>query len=211
MRLSLRGESVPFHLFPALPTFFFRKADDMITKRFLGILCILALAGFSTADDNIKNLGYNISHDDVGSELMVQRVKVQTGVDGSATDVSTAAPLPARLEPLSLSDFTSTGTSPIDLTWDPGAEAEIHQVQLTLTGATGTSQSLTLKLNAVDGVLFGTTFLGGTDGDMTGEGSLVYDPPERPIHLTDGSKLDVDWLEDSTTTWALKIKFMLVP
>lgn len=183
----------------------------MTTKRFLGILCILALAGFSTADDNIKNLGYNISHDDVGSELMVQRVKVQSGADGSATDVSTAAPLPARLEPLSLSDFTSTGTSPVSVTWDPGAEAEVHQIQFTLTGATGTSQSLTVKLDAVDGAFFDTTFLGGTDGDMTGEGSIVYDPPGGPLHLTDGSKLAITWIEDSTTTWALKIKFKLVP
>ncbi len=183
----------------------------MQTRNFLGFIGLLALAVLLTGADNIDNGFGNIAYDDVGGELMVQRVKLQVGADGSATDLSLVAPLPVRPMGTVLLDFTSTGTSPVNLTWNPSAAAEVHQIQFTLTGATGTSQSLTVVLNAVDGPLFAPTFLGGTDGDMTGLGSLVYTPPERPLHLSNGSKLDIDWPEDSGTTWALKIKYLNIP
>ena len=39
--------------------------------------------------------GATIAADDIGAGVLVQRVKVTHGVDGTATDVSAAAPLPA--------------------------------------------------------------------------------------------------------------------
>ena len=51
------------------------------------------------ADNTVLNTGTGgdtISTDDIGAGVKVQRVKVQYGVDGSATDVSATAPLPVQ-------------------------------------------------------------------------------------------------------------------
>lgn len=49
-----------------------------------------------------------ISTDDLGGGVKVQRIKVQFGVDGAASDVAPANPLPARV--------SSDGTNPVDAT-----------------------------------------------------------------------------------------------
>ena len=52
------------------------------------------------ADNTLLNAGSGgdtISTDDLGGGVKVQRVKVQFGVDGSATDVAAAAPLPIQI------------------------------------------------------------------------------------------------------------------
>lgn len=51
-----------------------------------------------------------ISTDDLGSGVKVQRVKVQHGADGSATDVSTASPMP-----VDLTNVTSTAPLAVDI------------------------------------------------------------------------------------------------
>lgn len=55
------------------------------------------------ADNTILNAGAGgdtVSTDDIGGGVKVQRVKAQFGGDGSATDVSTANPLPTAQYPV---------------------------------------------------------------------------------------------------------------
>jgi hypothetical protein len=54
--------------------------------------------------------GATLSTDDVGG-VHVQRVKIQTGADGSATDVSTAAPLPVTASALPLPTGAATAAN----------------------------------------------------------------------------------------------------
>lgn len=60
--------------------------------------------------------GTTISTDDVGSGVQVQRVKVQFGVDGSATDCSASSPLPSAVpEGTASGSLTATGSVTLTL------------------------------------------------------------------------------------------------
>lgn len=66
------------------------------------------------ADNTLLNAGTGgdtISTDDIGGSVKVQRVKVQYGADGSATDVSSTTPLPAYVPDITASgSLTSTAS-----------------------------------------------------------------------------------------------------
>lgn len=69
------------------------------------------------ADNTTINAGSGgdvISTDDVGGGVKVQRVKIQHGADGSATDVSTASPLPVSDAGSTLSIDDGSGSITVD-------------------------------------------------------------------------------------------------
>jgi uncharacterized protein YfaP (DUF2135 family) len=71
-----------------------------------------------------SGVGDVISTDDLGTKK-VQRVKVQHGADGSATDVSTASPLPAVLQTAQVADG---GTLPATGVQVGGTDGSVFQV-----------------------------------------------------------------------------------
>lgn len=88
------------------------------------------------ADNTVINAGSGgptISADDVGAGLLVQRVKVQYGADGSATDVAAATPLP--VDPTKQQTLSGTLTA--------------NGQSLTMTGLTG--GSVTVFVNGTYG------------------------------------------------------------
>lgn len=114
------------------------------------------------ADNSVQNGTDTISTDDIGGSVKVQRVKVQYGADGSATDVAAATPLPVTIpQGTATGNITTqnlvpagvaTAASAVEVTVDESASVAI-QITGTYTGA--------LSLQAtVDGTNWVT--LGGT-------------------------------------------------
>lgn len=98
---------------------------------------------------NPGSSGDLISTDSLGGspEVKVQRVKVQHGADGSATDASTAAPLPVVTEPAQVSGASSPlwkvysgtvagGEDTLDFNADLGRDARSFALEATAGDAT---------------------------------------------------------------------------
>lgn len=143
------------------------------------------------ADNTQLNVGTGgdlLSTDDIGSGVKVQRVKVQYGADGSATDVSATAPLPAVQTPTSaaLSIVAGSGTrtsSAIDLLGYPwwygvwtsvGATSTAINVQYSPDNSTWNSIS-NLNIDMFDGTNW-TTRTQANLGGSTATGTIFFSP-----------------------------------
>lgn len=98
--------------------------------------------------------GTTIAADDIGGVLH-QRVKISQGADGSATDVSSAAPLQVTLE--------NTGANSTPVVVDLGANNDVTVTSGTITAVTAITNALPAGTNAI----------GKTGHDITGIGHGV--------------------------------------
>lgn len=156
------------------------------------------------ADNTILNPGVGgdtISTDDIGGSVKVQRVKIQIGADGAATDVSSANALPVSDNggsltvdgSVSLAAAVPAGTNNIgdvDVLTEPSSAADggaLPAVQKIIGGYDGTNtQVITTdasgRLVIVDG-----------GGSLTVDGTVTANAGTGPWPVTDnGGSLTVD-------------------
>lgn len=118
--------------------------------------------------------GKTISADDVGAGLLVQRVKVQYGADGSATDVSTLSPLPitgpSGLSNRVFSAAFSTLTRPANTT----AYAAGDSISDNATAGSVTALSATLSDTNDDPIFISEILISSTDTGLAGKKIRAY-------------------------------------